>query len=162
MSPLTVVYGLSDPRTPLIRYIGKTILGCKTRRRLHIQDAKNNSRLAVAGWIRMLLSEGVEPEILVVEECTYENLNDREVFHIAKLRAEGFNLFNRTKGGTGGPTMKGRKFSAEHKQRISAALMDHAVSETSRTKASERMSRMNREGKIGRPFRKGEPPWNKD
>lgn len=162
MKVLTVIYGLFDPRSPsVICYVGKTITGSRARRSCHIQDARNGSKLNVAKWIRQLTAEGIQPDILEIEECTIDNLNEREIFHIARLRSEGVNLLNMTRGGTGGPTMTGRKFTPEHRQRIASALYDHPVSDNSRRKASERLSRLNKEGKVGRPFQKGCTPHNK-
>lgn len=160
MKNLKVIYGLFDPREPsTIRYVGKTIIGERARRSCHLQDAKKGSSLRVSCWIRELLAEGIEPEVIVIEECTKETVNQQERFHIARLRGQGLELLNKTKGGTGGPTMKGRKFTEEHRRRIAVALYNHPVSEDSRRKASERLTKIN-PGKAG-TFKKGHVPHNK-
>lgn len=61
------IYSLIDPRTGVVRYIGKTD-NTKRRLRVHLAEAKHsnghNHRL---NWIRSLLSENLVPILIILE-----------------------------------------------------------------------------------------------
>lgn len=94
----TYIYGLVDPRTEQIRYIGKTI---DPKRRLyqHIRRAKRNMRSYThkTRWLRQLFSENVEPKMIILEECVSSKWEEREMHWIATLD----NLVNIASGGQG-------------------------------------------------------------
>jgi hypothetical protein len=149
-----IIYGLTDPRDNLIRYVGKTTDRAK-RLRAHLYAARRGRTYRLPKWIRKLEAEGVKPSMVTLEECDAASVDERERFHIARLRSEGFDLLNHTDGGDGGPTMKGKRFTAEHRRRISEALKGHAVTDNNRQKSSERLTRLLHEGRVGRAFPKG-------
>ena len=117
----TTIYVLVDPRKKNeYRYVGKT--QAKLARRLsgHIYDAvkpanilKHTHRLH---WLRKLISEGVKPEIILLEIVDSSKENDQEIYWIARLKKEGHKLTNSTKGGDG------VEFTPEVRKKISEAM----------------------------------------
>lgn len=100
------IYALTDPRyaDPLkaIRYVGLTVKTLDRRRAVHISEAMRSSasyhRLR---WLRMLLSEGVEPGIILLEQTTRRDAKRRERAWIRCYRTLGCDLVNSTDGGEG-------------------------------------------------------------
>lgn len=98
----STIYVLVDPRKgEEYRYVGKTRTKLAKRLKGHIYDAvkrvkKHTHKLH---WLRKLISEGIEPEILLIEITDSVQENKREIYWIAKLREEGHKLTNSTDGG---------------------------------------------------------------
>lgn len=92
-------YALVDPRMPLgpsrIFYVGRTALELEARLLLHIKDAKKGVKAPVYVWIRSLLLEGVEPDLV---ELGWGS-NSKEQKLIDKYLLLGSPLTNRRKGG---------------------------------------------------------------
>lgn len=101
----TAIYGLIDPRTNQLRYVGKTIQPLTNRLRLHLNDAQKIRRRHVCAWIRSLQRDGVEPEIFEIDRAG-EDWAEQEQFWIAYFRYIGCNLTNQTIGGEGSPGLK--------------------------------------------------------
>ena len=113
-----LIYALCDPRTGEVRYVGKTESAFRTRLNHHIFRARKGEKHHVYCWIRKLLSEGVRPEMELVEECfSHEDLAETERFYIAYFRSLGFRLTNHTEGGEG---CIGYKHTDEARARMSA------------------------------------------
>lgn len=117
-----VIYGLYDPRTHELRYVGKTN---DPSRRLtgHLTSARSairpNHRIS---WLRSLLAAGVVPVCGVLEICDTTTWVDRERHWIADLRRGGANLLNATDGGEGVP---GRVPTEETKAKMRAQRWRH-------------------------------------
>lgn len=97
------VYGLCDPSSGHLRYIGKTANGMK-RIRLHFSPSKlkKDGFTRKANWIRSLLKLGLKPQVVIIEEFSSEKpLNESEIFHIAYFKSIGCELTNLTIGGDG-------------------------------------------------------------
>ena len=62
-----LIYGLIDPRTRCLRYIGKTHKRRELRLKEHIEAAEDGETSYVYNWIRELLTSGYIPEIFVLE-----------------------------------------------------------------------------------------------
>lgn len=92
-----MIYGLRDPRTLEVRYIGQTCRGF-VRPRVHSWYARKGENSYKARWIRSLQKIGLKPDIVVLEETTKEQLDAREIWWIAKYRATG-RLTNLSAGG---------------------------------------------------------------
>lgn len=102
------VYGVADPRTSEIRYVGKTRSALSRRLRLHfkVQECDASAR---ALWFGELRAADVEPAIFVLEEVAEVDQVEAERFWIAYFRALGADLANGNRGGAGSD---GRKVKA--------------------------------------------------
>ena len=118
-----LIYGLIDPETRLVRYVGKTANGMvrvRSHRRVKASDATHR-----ANWIRSLRKKGQRHEECVLEVVELDALNQAEMWWIAYGRACGWPLTNLTHGGEGalgctwsparralatGPSLVGRRF----------------------------------------------------
>lgn len=98
----TFIYGLFDPRNYSLRYIGKSD-NPNLRLKQHIKEARHSKKRNryVASWIRQLLSEDLQPDMEVLEECTQDNWQESEKAWIAECRKFGVRLTNTTDGGDG-------------------------------------------------------------
>jgi len=110
-----VIYTISDPRTGLVRYVGKTI-DFKYRCRKHRTEKNKTYK---AQWVKGLIALGLEPIFEIIDECTEEDWQDKERFYIRLFKAMGANLLNQLPGGEGGSTMRGKKLTAEQAAKIS-------------------------------------------
>jgi hypothetical protein len=143
---MATVYGLIDPRTGLLRYIGVTNSRLRTRLANHCNEARRGAPNHRCRWIRQILASGLRPLIASVEECSDTDGRLEEQFHIALARADGIKLVNRTDGGDGAPNLivsdatrarmsrvrKGMKRSETTRLRISEALKRYERTETHR------------------------------
>lgn len=140
------IYGLYDPFTSELRYIGKTKMTLARRLWHHIKEArcseKNTHKL---NWIRKVISEGREPIIYPLRETTKDDWRKDEMECISEAIKSGVELTNLTAGGDGlidfhhseetkqkiseynlangkiPPSWKGRKQSPEHiRKRVEA------------------------------------------
>jgi group I intron endonuclease len=103
------IYGLIDPRTNKIRYVGKTN-NLKQRLFDHTRRSKHKTTYKDK-WISSLLEIGLKPIIIILEECG-DDWAEREIYHISLYE----NLTNLTKGGEG---LNGYIFTEKHKKNIS-------------------------------------------
>jgi hypothetical protein len=113
-----IIYGLLDPRTGQLRYIGKSCSGLK-RPKSHGWASSLRVPSHKTNWIKGLLGAGLSYEILVLESYDFpEALNAAEVELIAYYRFIGCDLTNATVGGNG---VLGHRFSHESRLRMSEA-----------------------------------------
>jgi NUMOD3 motif-containing protein len=146
--PKVFVYGLIDPRNDALRYIGKSSGGL-ARPRSHACPSQLTENTHKAHWVRSVVRDGSRPKIIILMEVAdVTRLSQVEQFFIARFRALGCPLTNATDGGEGAPGHKaslaarekmsragrGRKFTAEHRAAIAAALKGHVVSDETRRK----------------------------
>lgn len=144
-----LIYGLYDPRVSprIVRYVGYT--GKSVDRRLveHCYEATHTQTCHRTKWIHKLLSEGVTPAAVVLEQVHGHEWQAKEREWIEKLRRQpGSKLVNSTAGGEGltnpdedvrqriaatirtsgsskgNQARKGIPHSPEDKQKISAAV----------------------------------------
>lgn len=110
------IYGLIDPRTNQIRYVGQTTSGFgRLKSHMKVSYIKHTINRNV-GWMKGLLSSGYKPEMIVIEEAAPDRLDDLEIFYIAYFRMIGANLNNHAEGGV---KNRGWKHSEEWKKRMS-------------------------------------------
>ena len=93
------LYGLTDPRTNQIRYIGITFRG-KARFREHLSRAITGGKTHRDCWIRSLVLLGLRPIYFILEIGDDSNWQLRERFWISQHRKT---LTNHTDGGDGTP-----------------------------------------------------------
>lgn len=97
-----LVYGLIDPVTQQLRYVGLTTRGA-VRIAYHQRWSKRDDRTRRASWIRSLRRRGLAPDWCVLEQCdTDEQLGAAERYWISYYRRRGFDLTNLKDGGFGG------------------------------------------------------------
>ena len=116
-------------------YVGIT-KDTKGRTRRHIYNAKYGNTLPKYNKFRKVIKAGIKPkDIIIIKEevSTEEKAIKREIYLIAKLKKDGFKMYNLTEGGKGsstfsakihkksGNTRRGQKRSEETKRRISEA-----------------------------------------
>jgi hypothetical protein len=163
---VNLVYGLVDPRTLLVRYVGMSKNGLR-RPKQHGEAGSLRRLTHRTAWIKTLRSAGFDYTIVVLEEiASTDALANTERFWIAYGRALGWPLTNHTDGGEGllNPTPETRakmrasnlgkkhaagwKLSAETRARISAALSgrkqsaSHRAARTGRKHSAESRAKM--------------------
>jgi hypothetical protein len=146
-----LIYGLTDPRTGEVRYIGKSTSGFTRPKShafaCHIQRAYTYK----ANWVRGLIDVGLRYGIRILEEFdnTYV-LPEAECYWIAQARGLGWELTNATSGGDGlngyshtattlakmSAAATGRRFTEEHRRNLSVAHLGHGHTVETRAKMS--------------------------
>lgn len=146
---MTYIYGLIDPRNGRVRYVGKSD-NPKSRLGDHLKDKSLCHR---TNWVRSLLSEGIKPELVILENVVGD-WKEAERKWIAHFGRE--NLVNGTDGGDGGNISqetrlrmsiarkrrkyaKGRKHSPETRKKIGNGRRGKTQSEETRRHISESM-----------------------
>lgn len=115
-----IIYGLIDPRTRLIRYVGLSSEGLRRPAR-HRQPLSLRDRNYKNAWLHLLFAAGLDYEIVVLEEVASKDaLAYTERFWIAYGRSCGWPLTNLTDGGDG---WSGRRHSADARARLRAASL---------------------------------------
>lgn len=95
-----IVYGLLDPRTQVIRYVGRSINGLKRPNDTCRRGWKLHTKCG--NWLKGLKNAGIFAQIEVLEEFPcQEDVGDGERFWIASILAAGGDLLNLTDGGDG-------------------------------------------------------------
>lgn len=110
------IYGLADPDTNEVRYIGKTVKKLSARLRGHIGDSKKRNHRS-ANWIKSCIENGKEPEIFEIDIVDVgDDWVEAEQFWIAMMRYLGCDLTNHAIGGQG---TDGYKFTEEQIKKLS-------------------------------------------
>lgn len=140
-----IIYGLIDPDSLMIRYIGKSCSGLNRPRnhRAAAKRVRNREETHKARWIRSLLSRGLEYEIVILDETVPEALYDLEQWWIVYGRALGWPLTNLTDGGPGN---LGWKMPSETRVKIANASRGRVWSDESRARSSAASARRTPEG----------------
>ncbi len=131
----TFIYGLFDPITNKLRYVGKTN-NPSNRLRQHVYAANHYTKknTHVLNWVRKLLRNGEKPKLKVLEEVSINNWQEAEVRWIDACRNLGIDLVNTTEGGRApvateetrrkiSESKKGRHHSEETKRKIALKSM---------------------------------------
>lgn len=90
------IYGLRDPETGQIHYVGQ----CngdphnRYRKHIHLSQSGRERNIEKARWIGELLAKGKEPSLVILEQCKADQLNEREQWWIKHYLAQGFDLVN--------------------------------------------------------------------
>ena len=100
--PHGVIYGLHDPETGELRYIGQTITSVPQRLAAHVAPSSLPRHSYLARWLLGLVKRGLSPTWTVRAEAGDQADLDRlEKEHITIARAEGARLVNLSDGGGG-------------------------------------------------------------
>ena len=110
-----IIYGLKDPNTETIRYIGKSTTGLKLP--YEHKKPKNLEKTSYKNhWIKKLLSSGQMYKVEIIEDVQdVTKLDEREKYWIAHYREIVEDLTNLTDGGEGA---LGRKVSSKTKEKM--------------------------------------------
>jgi hypothetical protein len=96
-----IIYGLVDPFTKELRYIGKSCSGL-IRPRNHFKPSELCHKTHKVHWIKSVLSQNKKPEIVIIEQHDNpELLDEAEQFWIEYYKSIGSRLTNSTNGGKG-------------------------------------------------------------
>ena len=115
-----IIYGLVDPYSKHLRYVGKSQKGLK-RPLQHFKPALLKVNTHKNHWIKQLLSQGSTPQIVIIQSFEDADiLNTAEIHWIAYFKSMGCPLTNLTEGGDG---TRGYVFTEEVKQRMSASSL---------------------------------------
>jgi hypothetical protein len=121
-----LVYGLIDPITMMVRYVGKSSNGL-ARPKSHKTPTNRIKKTYVGAWIRSLYKQGLTYTIVVLEVCSERaDLPDCERWWISYGRLSGWPLTNLTDGGEGRP---GYIPTPETRQRMSDAQRGRPLTE---------------------------------
>lgn len=96
------VYGLSDPRTGKLRYVGVTFRGQRRINEHMSRAVMGRGRTHRDCWLRSLLRLGLRPTPSILETGSGDGWQERERHWIALHRPSG-DLVNHTDGGEGTP-----------------------------------------------------------
>lgn len=113
------IYGIADPATSLVHYVGKTAGSPLRRLREHSLNVERGSQYQFHCWLREHLKAGRTVEVFVIETVDHHLWAEAEEFWIGYLRAIGCPLKNVSPGGDG---INGYRISREHAKRIGNAL----------------------------------------
>lgn len=117
-SKRVTIYGLIDPRNQHIRYVGKTAVGVKRRLAGHIALSRAVTvKRHCEAWITGVLSAGLVPETIVLEDVPNESWEEAEVFWIGYFKMLGAKLCNRAAGGPGSRTKQDPTWIAKRVKR---------------------------------------------
>lgn len=107
------IYKLIDPETNEVRYIGLTFNTLKQRLKSHYSEKSKSHK---SNWVQKLRSRGLKPIIESIESdiSSYDEVCEREIYWIDKLKNEGHSLTNMASGGN-----KNKKMSDETRKKMS-------------------------------------------
>jgi hypothetical protein len=115
-----LIYGLQDPFTHEIRYVGKSTTGL-TRPKQHFSKYHLKRKQYVYSWIKYCFKNGKKPEIVIIQQFNNPDfLFEAEKYWIKYYKSIGCKLTNLTEGGEGS---LGRKLSEETRNKISLSNM---------------------------------------
>jgi hypothetical protein len=139
-----LIYGLRDPRTNLIRYIGKSSSGLNRPNNHRKPSFYTNCNTRLANWCKNMAAAGTMYEIVVLQYCTSnrEELNEAERSWIRLFKQEGYDITNLTVGGDG---VAGRVYSAEARARLSEQRRGRKMSEEARRNMSAAQTKRHQE-----------------
>lgn len=116
--PTTFIYGLVDPITGFVRYVGKSV-SPNNRLRAHLIPSLLKSKSHKNNWLRSLLAVAKKPDLILLEKISDADWENAERRWIAYYRSiPGYPpLTNGTSGGDG--IDKGTTFSEETRRKLS-------------------------------------------
>lgn len=135
MSDCVFIYGLVDPRSGEVRYVGKTMHSPEQRRDEHVREARRMERRGRRlSWIRKLTKLGMVPSVTVLDTVNENDWQTAEKDWIARLP----NLLNDTVGGEAGPDLSGAKHPRPHLGKHRPEAERQRISETLKAKGIKR------------------------
>lgn len=124
------IYGLINPITNELRYVGKTKQTLQARLNGHMKDSKRRT-FSMPNWIKGLSKLNKKPEIVELECVGASEWVEAEMFWIAYAKYLGAKLLNHSLGGDGSV---GFKLTDETKNKIRLANLGKTLSEETKEK----------------------------
>jgi group I intron endonuclease len=130
------IYKLIDPISNEIRYVGLTFNDLKQRLKSHCSEKSSSHK---SNWINRLKSIGLKPIIESIEQdiSSYDEVCNREIYWIDKLKSDGHPLTNMASGGN-----KNKKMSDETRKLMSDSAKNRKIktylSESTKKNLSEK------------------------
>lgn len=121
------IYGLIDPITKELRYIGLS-KNIQVRYSQHCSHSASTKGSYLLNWLNNLQSKNLKPELIILEVCKEKDLSENEIFWISYFKSLGCNLVNLTSGG------ENFNHSIITKNKISETLLGHQVKEETKVK----------------------------
>lgn len=119
------IYGLVDPRSGQIRYVGKTIRTPRKRLYQHLALAKMDGSSAIGRWLIPLLEEGYRPDIVILEEVLEDKASESEISWIKRLHSNDHPLVNITHTGQTPPSTL--EFQEQQRLALEEWLAKHPI-----------------------------------
>lgn len=113
--PYGCIYGLGEPDTNKIRYIG---FSTQPQKRYLKHLSKNKLTTHKACWVRSLQNKGLKPFMEIIDEASELNWKEKEKHYIRLFKSFGAKLVNSTIGGDG---LNGYVYTPEVRKKISEA-----------------------------------------
>lgn len=148
-----IIYGLVDPNTLKLRYVGLSSSGLKRPNshtytyKLYRKDRKTQKYTHCQCWLQQLDKQNQKPTIVILQECaSKEELNSAERYWIQHYRELGYDLTNIQDGGYN-TRQTGYKHSIETIEKLKkSAKLRYDANPSSLIKAVE-VSRSRRRGR---------------
>lgn len=86
-----IIYALCEPGTEVIRYVGKTETSLEFRLYQHLQERQKTKK---AIWIKELKDKNQVPNIIELETCSVEEVDELETYWMYQCKTWGFDLLN--------------------------------------------------------------------
>lgn len=135
-----LVYGLLDPRTQEVRYVGKSSWGMARPRGHVLPSVLSKDNSAKAAWLHELLALNLLPVVRVFEVVdTLEALNAREIAWIKHGEDAGWPLLNMTFVSKGAPRAQALRESRTVRMRDNAHASIVRHTDEHKAALSERM-----------------------
>lgn len=153
--PKYVIYGLIDPTTKLLRYIGLSA-NMYNRYYSHVAPSMLVDNTHKNNWIKSLIKRNLKPIMEIIEVCDSEEvLPEREAYWIAFHKQFGADLTNGTAVGIGSKYWLGKTRSQQTKDKISQAKRGKVGPWKDKKRSNETKQ------KIADSLRGKSCPWNK-
>lgn len=143
-----IIYGLVDPTTQQLRYIGKSCRGI-SRPKAHTAPSSLKYDTYKTRWIKSLICIGLKPSIAILHELDSSDLlYEAEKFWISYFKNLGCSLTNMTDGGIGTQGFR-RRHTRETKLKCAITATDnkHALGQVHSvdSKNKDRLSQKRRQ-----------------
>lgn len=128
------IYGLLDPETGHLRYIGVSKdINKRYRQHCNLKPYGNkDSKTHLVFWLKSL---NKYPELVILEQCPLNQIYESEIFWIAYYKSLGCKLVNHTLGGEG---MLGYNHTLEARKKIGEASKIYMVGKKASPETKEK------------------------
>ena len=129
------VYGIYDPKTNVLKYVGVTSRCVETRLLEHMRKPTNHK---MRSWVESLINEGLKPYIKIINTCdTYNEALTLETKYIKNTDGLLNVLVDNIKN-----YMLGKTHTEESRRKISTKLSGRKISEEELFRRRERLVRL--------------------